>query len=304
MPEQRSALVTGASGFVGSNLARALVAAGHEVHVLTRLDSDLSVLQPQLDRIKVHVHDGSTAQMVSILESVRPDCVYHLATHFLSAHNAGDIDDLINANVLFGAQLLEAMDAAGVRRLVNAATTWQHYHDRDYEPVNLYAATKQAFEDLLKYYTSARGLHALTLELSDTYGPHDRRKKLFAALHKAAEGKEKLFMSPGEQLLDLLYIDDVTRAFMHAGELLFLDNKAGFEKYQLSAAKRVSLKELVSSYETVSGKKLQVDWGGRSYREREVMNPWNQGKILPGWKPEINLEEGIKRMLAQKQVAN
>jgi nucleoside-diphosphate-sugar epimerase len=62
------------------------------------------------------------------------------------------------------------MQAAGIRRLVNAGTTWQHYLGQVYDPVNLYAATKQAFEAILKFYTSTRDFQAITLELTDTYG--------------------------------------------------------------------------------------------------------------------------------------
>ncbi len=304
MTEPRPVLITGATGFIGSHLTTALSSAGRKVHVLVRLESDLTVLAPFLSQIMVHTLDGSMEQLTSIFKSVHPGCVVHLATRFLASHTPQDVTPLIEANVLFGAQLLESMQAAGIRCLVNAGTTWQHYQGQEYDPVNFYAATKQAFEELLRFYVSARDFQAITLELTDTYGPGDRRQKLFALLNKTAQTQEPLPMSPGDQVLDLLYIDDVTRAFTQAVDLLETGRVAGFEKYLLTAVEQKSLKEVVQLYQTLSGVSLPIQWGGRSYREREVMNPWNQGKILPGWKPEIGLTEGIRRILAQKQVTD
>jgi nucleoside-diphosphate-sugar epimerase len=111
-------------------------------------------------------------------------------------------------------------------------------------------------------------------------------------------------MSPGDQVLDLLYIDDVICA---SREQLSCSKAAGLRVlkiYLLAASEQKSLKEVVQLYQNLAGITLPIFWGGRPYREREVMQPWNQGKILPGWKPEIGLTEGIRRILAQKQVSD
>lgn len=65
---------------------------------------------------------------------------------------------------------------------------------------------------------------------------------------------------------------------------------------KLSSGNPISLKELVAVYSRTIGKPLPIEWGGRAYRSREVMVPWNKGKKLPGWKTKIGLVEGIKRM--------
>ena len=59
--------------------------------------------------------------------------------------------------------------------------------------------------------------------------------------------------------------------------------------------KRLSLKDVINTFELVTNKKINVVWGGKSYRKREVMELWHKGEILPNWKGEITLEEGIKR---------
>ena len=127
---------------------------------------------------------------------------------------------LVDSNVLVGTQVAEAMLRAGCRGIVNTGTSWQRDARGAYDPVCLYAATKQAFEDVLTYYVSAEGFAATTLRLYDTYGPDDPRPKLVNALAGALRSGTPLSLSPGEQLLDLVHIDDVTAAFAAAGRRL------------------------------------------------------------------------------------
>ena len=120
----------------------------------------------------------------------------HLATRFLAAHDRHQVRDLIDTNVRFGAELLEAAHHANVRWFLNTGTFWQHFHSDDYAPVNLYAATKQCLDDIGRYYAAACGLRFITLMLNDTYGPDDHRPKLFNLLRTLALTGEALDMSP------------------------------------------------------------------------------------------------------------
>jgi nucleoside-diphosphate-sugar epimerase len=299
--EAKQALVTGATGFVGSNLARRLSADGWNTHIVVRPDSTLELLVDVEKRITVHKHDGSNDGMHGILAETKPDVVFHLASLFLSEHSSTDISRLVQSNILFGTQLLEAMAAHGVTRIVNTGTSWQHFDNMPYSPVNLYAATKQAFEDILQYYVEARGIQAITLKLFDTYGPNDPRPKLFHLLEKIAREGTTLAMSPGEQSIDLVYIDDVLQAFVIAAERLLTGNAQGHERYGVSSGSPIPLKELVESYGNVIGKKLPIEWGGRPYRGREVMLTCNTLFMLPGWSPKIPLEDGIKKILSRPE---
>ena len=58
----------------------------------------------------------------------------------------------------------------------------------------------------------------------------------------------------------------------------------------------VKLRDLVKIYEEVIGRKLPIEWGGRTYRNREVMMPWNKGRLLPGWSVRIGVEEEIRKI--------
>lgn len=291
---RRRALVTGASGYVGSQLARRLVEAGWEVHVLLRPGSALDALAPVMDELTVHRFGGATAALAEIVRDAAPDAVFHLAAVFLAQHQLDEIETLIEANVLFPTQLLEAMAANGVRILVNTGTAWQHFENRAYDPVNLYAATKQAFEALLAYYVNALGFSVATLALFDTYGPQDPRPKLMSALWKAAASGTALSMSTGDQLLDMVYIDDVVDAYLATERALRTAGPAQL-RYGVSSGAPLRLKELVAAFEAALGARLQVGWGERPYRPRETLRAWTDFEAPPGWQPRVLFAEGLRR---------
>lgn len=292
----RIALITGATGFVGSHLVRRLIKNGWETHIITRSSSDLTQLGDVRSKIIVHQHDGTTNSMINIVKQAEPEIVFHLASLFLAQHTSEDIEHLVQSNLLFGVQLAEAMTLQGVTRLVNTGTSWQHYENEDYNPVCLYSATKQAFEDMLKFYVEASKLKVITLKLFDTYGPDDPRPKLFTLLRRVAEEQTELAMSPGEQLIDLVYIDDVINAYMISAKLLLNGNVSDHQCYAVSSGNPVSLKELVSIYEEVAKIKLPIQWGGRPYRKREVMVPCNRYQNIPGWRPKVSIHEGMHNL--------
>jgi len=295
MGNKKSVLLTGTTGFIGSNLAKHLVKLGNEVHIIVRRSSNLNLLDQICNDIHIHLHNGSTSGMKSIMKAAKPDCVFHLASLFLAEHRSQDVTALVKSNILFGTQLLDAMAEYGVQELINASTSWQHYQNSPYDPVCLYAATKQAFEDIMVYYYNTKSMRLISLELFDTYGPNDQRHKLFYLLEKASQCKDPIRMSPGEQLIDLVYIDDVIDAFMIAEDLVSKEKMN--RKYMVTSGNPVKLREIVNIYKEITNQNINIEWGGLPYREREVMIPWNSGEILPGWSPKIDLRKGISMVV-------
>ena len=295
-------LMTGITGFIGHHLAERLVNDGHEVYAIVRPTSKIDELSDNLRRnVQFHVYDKDNTILDIItdlcVDDCRPDVVYHLAANSLRTHKFDDIQDLIQSNITFGTELLDAMVANNVYNFVNVGTMFQHFEDADYSPVNLYAATKECFEGIIKYYAEARNLKCIALHLFDTYGADDKRGKILGLLKRISESGERLKMSPGGQLIDIVYIDDVIEAFVMAGKLLAACKYDYCDTYGVSSTKPIPLREVVKIFEDVAGKKLSIEWGGRPYRAREIMVPWKSYKLLPGWSPKVSLQEGIKKFL-------
>jgi nucleoside-diphosphate-sugar epimerase len=156
----------------------------------------------------------------------------------------------------------------GVTKFLNIGTRWQHLKNKRYNPANLYSATKEAFKDILVYY-GTRGIRHKTLELGDTYGKGDTRKKIMELLITACQKKEKLDLTPGEQALDLIFVDDICQFIAsNITSAAFFDNKA----VSVSGA-TIKLRDLGTMIEREFKTKGLFNWGGKSYRENEAMKP-------------------------------
>ena len=235
--------------------------------------------------------------MADYLREHQVEGIIHLASLYLASHRPDQVADLVNANILLGISLLEAAKLAGVKWFLNTGTIWQNYQSPErsdeYHPVNLYAATKQALITMARYYQETSPIRFSTLKLCDTYGPGDTRRKILALFREIAQSGETLAMSPGEQRMDLLHINDVVAGFQVLANRLADPSAPLLPEYVLSSSHPRSLRELASMFEQVNGVRLPIEWGGRPYREREVMEPY-RGNILPGWSPKVSLETGMK----------
>ena len=290
-------LVTGVTGFIGQNLVQKLIDDNHEVHALVRDHSDISGIKEQ---VKIYTYNENTSDLISFFQKEMFNGVIHLASLFLASHTPDDISKLISSNIKFGTELLEAAISSDVTWFINTGTFWQNYENKSYNPVNLYAATKEAFENIAKFYTQTSSLVFTNIKLNDTFGANDTRAKVFNLWTNIATSGERLSMSAGEQIIDISYIEDVINAYTRLIYLLEEDaNKHKNKTYVISNKEKLSLKDLSKVFEKATNSELDIDWGGRDYRNREVMSPYNLGESVPGWKQKYTLEEAIRKTVKE-----
>lgn len=287
-------LITGITGYIGSNLAQNLLRNG-EIYGLVRKPLNLEYLENAAAKIHFVYYDGSYNSMNVAIQESRPDLVYHLATYYTGMHGTEDVEKLIASNITLGAYLLEAMSSCKVPALVYATTYMTHYRDAVYCPVNLYAATKQAFSALLAYYTDAGFLRAATLVLSDTYGPDDHRPKVLNLVKRAAITGEAMAFSDGGQEYDVVHIDDVVRAFRMAGEELLANQAWKNEVFQVYSRYPLTLRQTVEQMLASRNLTLNAEWGKRPPPEREIRKAVRLYPAVPGWEPEVKLSDGLSQ---------
>jgi CDP-3, 6-dideoxy-D-glycero-L-glycero-4-hexulose-4-reductase len=283
-------VVTGATGYVGGVIVEQLISQGNEVAAVVRALSDL--LPVGVQQI---VDTGDDAFVLSEFQSFGVEVVIHCAAHQDLNHSLLSSANLIETNLGFAGRMLAIAELAGVTGFVAAGTFATHADGtNEYAPQNLYAATKQAFNALAEHYRRNTEMSVVVLELSDTYGPNDPRPKFLTLVKKAASSQQTLDASPGLQVLNPIHVDDVARAFLHAANLL-IDGVELAATYCVHGTEAVTLQELVSIYESVHDLKVNINWGGRQYREGEIMKPF-VGEPLPSWQPTISLSVGLRQI--------
>ncbi|EAI4813042.1 NAD(P)-dependent oxidoreductase [Campylobacter lari] len=286
-------LVTGATGFIGTNFILQMHDR-YEIVALVRKNSNIDKIR---DYCKICYYEDF-AVLKENLQKEQIDGVLHLATLYLKHHRSEDLKDLIDSNILFGVELLEILYLIGFSGwFINIGTFWQFYQNLSNNPLNLYAATKTAFLNIANYYIQIAKYKFVTILLNDTYGPNDWRPKIINLWKKSLETKEVIRMSGGEQIIDMLYIDDVINAFEKC--INNFENKKNINNtiYALHSKERITLKQLSNIFEECVQEKLNIIWGVLPYSNRENFIPFEGGEKLPNWEQNISLREGFLKIL-------
>lgn len=290
-------LVTGVTGYIGREFVKTY-SSEYNIIVLVRESSDITHLE-SLDCTIIKL--GSFTEIDDIFSQYNVGGVLHFASSVIVEHNIDQIDSMLDSNIKYGTYLLEACKKYNVKWFINTGTFWQNYENEEYNPVNLYAATKEAFQDIAKYFTKTSDLVFTTIKLNDTFGPNDTRPKIFNLWDKYSKSGEVLDMSKGEQIIDISYIEDVVDAFQIMIENLQKDNKMIYNNncYVVSSNQRMTLKDLAKLFEEATNTKLNIKWGARPYREREVMIPYNNGQTVPNWNQKYTLKQAIQKTIGE-----
>jgi nucleoside-diphosphate-sugar epimerase len=260
-------LISGATGFIGGHLVAFLLKSGFKVAILKRANSNLKKIESYKDSIQIFISDTYN-NIYSAIKHFNPAVVIHLATLYINHHKPENISDLIRSNITFGTHILEAIAENGGGYFLNVGTRWQHIGNRRYAPANLYAATKEAFKCMIKYYETKNILHK-TIELCDTFGQDDNRKKIVDLLISACYNKTPVDLTPGEQILDFSFVDDICEFIIAS-----IKNVNFFDNGTISLCGTIiKLSDLGEMIENKFNTSDLLRWGVRPYRENEVMKP-------------------------------
>ena len=289
------ALITGATGFLGRHLCVKLLEKDYKIVVLVRETSDISFLSKySKQEVVVCQLDKDFNVIDEVVKNYKPLITFHLAATFDKGYTNKEIVNLINTNILFGTILLNSLVKCNCKNFINIGTYWQNFKDETYNPFNLYAATKQSFQDIIKFYEEEYGLQCITLKLCDTYGEDDGRKKIINLLKQAYQKDEELDMTKGEQYLSLTYIDDVVKGIILASDYV-LNNEIYGKTFWIANKKTVKLFDLVKIIEDIVNKNLKINCGNIPYKKREIMQPYI-GNILPGWEAMTGIDVGLRKI--------
>ena len=293
-----TAIVTGATSFLGIELVARLAHENFEVHVIKRTKSDISRLISRVPDINIHAYNSTQKSLTNIFSIVRPDIVFHLAGKYVREEEPEDIEELILSNITFGSQILAAASNSCVKNFINTGSYFQYSNNKSL-PINFYGAAKNSFINILDYYADLKKFSATSLIIFDTFGPGDWRSKLFPTIAKAIKHNLPLSIPKHEILMYPVYYADVIDCYLLAAKKMARNQRdvAG-EVFAVRDNKPYKINEIIAAFEKISGGKILVEYGDWPKPSKEIENIW-RGTTLPGWQPKYSLLEGIKSMLEE-----
>jgi UDP-glucose 4-epimerase len=299
-------LVTGAGGFIGSEITRALASRGDEVWAFDIAQrpalKDIAGRFPSVRPVCGEMTEWS--HLMQALRDAQPDAVIHCAAIVGVAASAGAPLTTFRVNVEGALHLMEAMRMLGVRRLVNLSTEEVYGHflsdliteDHPCLPLMPYGISKFAVEQLARDYVRLHGLQCIHLRTCWVYGPGLPRPRIPKTLIDAAVAGEPLHLAAGGDFrVDHLYIDDLV-----AGVLAALDKTDHrFDAYHIASGTAPSLAEIVALLkELVPGAQLSVGPGAYRFADnlavvRKGALDIRRARAELGYAPRYDIRSGL-----------
>ena len=287
-------LVTGAAGFIGSLLAEALLASGHDV---VGIDSFTDFYDR---RLKEQNADGLDVRRIDLavdeLDFSGYEGVFHLAGQ-PGVRSFGDVFPLyVERNVLASQRVFEAAARDGVRvvlasssSIYGEAETYPTPEDTPPRPVSPYGITKLTSEHLARAYAQSFELDAVVLRYFNAFGPRQRPDMAFANVTRALATAEPFdLFGDGLQSRGWTYVDDVVQATILAME-------GGTGTYNVGGGVEASLREAIAILETLGGRTLDIrEHPPVPGDQRRTNADTTRIRTDLGWEPKVSLEDGLR----------
>lgn len=313
----KKVLITGGLGFIGSNLARALVTQGAEVMLVDSLiplyGGNIFNIDDIRDRVTVNVCDVRDPYAMAYLLQGK-DYLFNLAgqTSHMDSMSDPQTDLDINANAQLS--ILEACRKVNPQIKIVFGSTRQLYGKPDYlpvdekhpiRPVDVNGINKLAGEWYHLLYNNVYGIRACALRLTNTYGPGMRVKDarqtfLGIWVRLLIEGKPIKVFGDGLQLRDFNYVDDCVEALLLAGS----SDQANGKVYNLGSTEVVSLKDVAEMMVQEHGGVFELVPFPPERKAIDIGDYYSDFSLISselGWQPKIGLREGLSRTMAYYQ---
>lgn len=330
-------LITGGAGFIGSNLGGYLLQKGHDVHLLDNLKfgyrenlihSDGTPL-PASRLLKMDIRDN---KITRVFKDV--DILFHFAAISSLPECQNNPQEAYSVNVAGMANILEAARRHNIKRIIFSSTAGVYENEKTFptpeditiHPSLIYSLTKKNAEELCQSYQLLYGMDIVTLRFFNVYGPHMDSKRanppvISYIIKCLLERRQPILHADGNQKRDMIYIDDVVRLC----ELVLMDKKAKNQTFNVGSGKIYSINEIYKKISTLlQSEKITPKfhpahslWNTypslfegaypfqTKYLEKEV-NKYTEASInkanaLLGWKPKINVDEGLQKTILHAQ---
>jgi len=299
-------LVTGATGFIGANLTRALVSEGHEVYILVRETSDLWRVSDVVDKVNKRYCDLTDRENTEkmILE-IKPQIIFHFAIYGGYPFQK-DSMKIINTNFIGTVNLLDACVEVGFECFVNTGSS-SEYGVKDkamsesdiLEPIDDYGVAKAASTLYCQSVAKRYSLPIFTLRLFSPYGYYEAPTRLIPYLITSCLRNKEISLSKPDAVRDFIFIEDVIDAYFRLVEKR--RNLLPGDIFNIGNGKQHNVKEVFEIISELTGYIKIPHWGKAEERESDVARVWQaditRAKEALKWSPTFTLRDGLEKTI-------
>ena len=295
-------LITGGTGFVGSNLARFFLSKGFEVATTVRESSNLWRIAEISDRIRKFKIDLNDSGMVlNLLETVQPSVIIHTAAYG-GYHFESNFNSIINTNFNATVNLVEAYLKSECELLINTGSS-SEYGFKDspmsendpLDPVGAYSVSKAASTMYCRSRSVEEDKKIVTFRLFSAYGDYEEAHRLIPYLITSTLNKTKINLNNPNSKRDFIYVQDINNAYLRLIEVIDkIENGAIFN---LGTGKESTIKNVVSIISELFNGNIDIEWSGKNGRISDKAKKWvadtNKLSSILGYTPRYSLHDGL-----------
>jgi nucleoside-diphosphate-sugar epimerase len=292
-------LLTGATGFIGSHVARRLVGEGHDVTAIVRPGANrwrLADIEPALSIVEGDL--AGFSGMVSRIRPRRPDICIHLAWQGWS----GKAEAEANLSSLgISLEVLRMMGDLSCRRFVSAGTCFEYRLTADrltettpLQPHDLYGACKKSLFEVAQPFSALTGISVVTPRIFYSYGPYEDERRLVPSIAQALLRGEAANVTPGEQVRDYLHVEDIAAAICAVAR----SEVTG--AVNIASDVPMTIAEVATRIGRLLDRSDLINLGALKYREGEPMHIVGDSTILRtkvGWSPAFTIDSGLSQTI-------
>ncbi len=307
--DAKRVLITGGAGFIGSHVGELFLREGWAVDIVDNLVTGKRGNVPE--GAAFHELDIRSEKARQLVAGGKYDAVVHLAAQMDVRKSVADPVFDAGTNILGTLNLVEGIRASGATtRLVFSSTGGVLYGDFTTppneetfakDPESPYAISKLSAEYYLAYYGRVHGVEAVSLRYGNVYGPrqdpHGEAGVVAIFCGRILEGEPLTVFGDGRQTRDYVFVGDVARAtYIAATGVLPPREKLDSRGFNIGTGVGTPVLDIVEILNRVSGRPVPVQFA--PHRPGEQQHSWvaiEKAQRVLGWKPEVTLEEGLRR---------
>jgi nucleoside-diphosphate-sugar epimerase len=269
----KNILLTGSTGFIGSEILRNLSNSNRFI-CINRRKKKIIKNTNQINFIYYKDYEELNKKLKKIKKI---DIVIHCATHYVKNHKFEDIKKLAESNIIFGNVILENIKILKIKKFINLTTVWENYNNQKNNSFNLYSAYKKSFSNIVNYYKKNNPkVNFYNVYLSDSFGSEDRRLKIMNILRKNYKKNVATKIVSSKLFLNLLNVDDIV-----SGISILINKKIINGEYNLVNFNYYSISKIINKFNKKNKKKIKIKWLSNKLIKEKILKK----KIIKNWLP-------------------